>query len=754
MQQLTNGIRAAKHEFDSLHKTSHSYEKTNKLSSSLRNPKHSKTVSDSSNTQSHVPKEMDATNSNLLSSQQNFNPNENLFLPPEIELYERKKLKPYLRWGSQYPLGAGLMNLGATCFMDASLQCLAYTPPLLNWLFSKEHSSRSRSCVQPSIIAKNLPRLNKGLRLGRQEDAHEFIRGALESAHSKLLPKTKVKIPPKVEATTVIHQIFGGYLQSQVRCAKCGHESNTFDPFLDISLELTNCKSIEECLARYTKAEILDEDNQYKCESCGKMSCARKQMTIREAPQILVLQLMRFKKSGMGLFGGGNNRKDYYQRSKDRNLSKNRFSKVKIVHSPSRGSERVVKKMNLFPRQSSHSLFSSLHLFSDRSFGKKIEKHISFSLSLNLQPFMSFSHTASPPPSKLSSLSFRSPSKSVQPSDSSSSQTHLPASASSFQYNLFGVVVHDGPSTRSGHYYAYVKAPDNNWYEADDSRVRAVSASKVLHSEAYVLFYSLNGERPNVYDTPIKNGEMSEMKKEILSEGKSFVEAFKEKEKSIRPIIEQIYPIPSNDRIKEENESEENESSEEQEEDFPVNTRKRRFRIIEEIESPEDQRNRKLINKKVGNETDARPVKTNEILSSFDTEKSIMPLNLKMNEKRKVLTSDIMPLASHKQNNLLQPFTTKLDIKENKTVKKDNIDQTNHKTKRPRSSIIRSTTDESSTSTATSFSLPSPSMSPCIPPELLLPDSFRDEFHLKEEKVDESIKNSQKDKVNISKKEF
>lgn len=65
---------------------------------------------------------------------------------PQKLLFPGNKLS--MKWERVYRVGAGLHNLGNTCFLNSTVQCLTYTPPLANYLLSKEHS---RSCKYRSF---------------------------------------------------------------------------------------------------------------------------------------------------------------------------------------------------------------------------------------------------------------------------------------------------------------------------------------------------------------------------------------------------------------------------------------------------------------------------------------------------------------------------------------------------------------------------------------------------------------------------
>lgn len=69
-------------------------------------------------------------------------------------------------------------------------------------------------------------------------------------------------------------------------------------------------------------------------------------------------------------------------------------------------------------------------------------------------------------------------------------------------YDLYGVVVHQGGSTSSGHYYSYCrtdmalspnsgdgKPAPGKWFECNDSYISPISEHQALNAQAYLLFY-------------------------------------------------------------------------------------------------------------------------------------------------------------------------------------------------------------------------------------------------------------------------
>ncbi|XP_076887918.1 ubiquitin carboxyl-terminal hydrolase 24-like [Bidens hawaiensis] len=57
------------------------------------------------------------------------------------------------------------------------------------------------------------------------------------------------------------------------------------------------------------------------------------------------------------------------------------------------------------------------------------------------------------------------------------------------KYTLISSVTHHGREASKGHYTADACYPNQQWFRFDDASVTAISKSKVLHDQAYILFY-------------------------------------------------------------------------------------------------------------------------------------------------------------------------------------------------------------------------------------------------------------------------
>ena len=74
-----------------------------------------------------------------------FRPAIRVLFPPQrfVVRFDHRVLE-FLEWKTSTHSGAGLHNYGNTCFLNAVLQCLTHTPPLVNYLQTGEHS---KTCI-------------------------------------------------------------------------------------------------------------------------------------------------------------------------------------------------------------------------------------------------------------------------------------------------------------------------------------------------------------------------------------------------------------------------------------------------------------------------------------------------------------------------------------------------------------------------------------------------------------------------------
>ncbi|XP_053676128.1 ubiquitin carboxyl-terminal hydrolase 3-like [Anopheles nili] len=273
----------------------------------------------------------------------------------------------------------GLRNLGNTCFMNSVLQslsniqefsCYFNTMPALEMKHKQKayHSRSMKETMDDVFVVEELRKVLLNLSQGgdgskgaispeclflviwkvvpqfrghRQHDAHEFLRYMLDRLHTELQqvsfpvelsgPKSgEHKNPYNVSGlshlqakgrNSIVTNVFGGVLQSEVRCLICGMESKKHDPFLDLSLDIpekfyskdhsadssstgtdgvngagaTSVCHISDCLSSFTEVEELAETELYYCNSCKCKQKSTKRFWIRRLPNVLCLHIKRFR---------------------------------------------------------------------------------------------------------------------------------------------------------------------------------------------------------------------------------------------------------------------------------------------------------------------------------------------------------------------------------------------------------------------------------------------------------------------------
>ncbi|BAT78430.1 hypothetical protein VIGAN_02110400 [Vigna angularis var. angularis] len=217
----------------------------------------------------------------------------------------------------------GLINCGNSCYANAILQCLAFTPPLTAYLLQGLHSKScahkkwcftceferlilkskdTKSSVSPMSIISHLQNIGSQLSNGREEDAHEFLRHVIDTMQSVCLMEAGVNASGSLEEdTTLMGLTFGGYLRSKIKCMKCGGKSERQERMMDLTVEIEgDITTLVEALQRFTSTETLDGENKYHCVRCKSYEKAKKKLTVSEAPNVLTVALKRFQSGKFG----------------------------------------------------------------------------------------------------------------------------------------------------------------------------------------------------------------------------------------------------------------------------------------------------------------------------------------------------------------------------------------------------------------------------------------------------------------------
>ncbi|KAK2526399.1 hypothetical protein Q9233_008169 [Columba guinea] len=219
--------------------------------------------------------------------------------PPQRILFPPEKI--CMAWQHSQRAGAGLHNLGNTCFLNSVLQCLTYTPPLANHLLSGEHSRAcgqkgfcvmcrmevhvqqvlhsSASAIEPWAVVDFLTEIGENFQHGRQEDAHEFLRCTMDAMQRACLRGNSdhmLELPSGFRFLRGLPGCSSGYQSKRVCNCASGR------PKAPVAFQIPH-----SWLKKPLALSWLSR--------CDKMTAASKRFTVHRAPKVLTVCLKRFE---------------------------------------------------------------------------------------------------------------------------------------------------------------------------------------------------------------------------------------------------------------------------------------------------------------------------------------------------------------------------------------------------------------------------------------------------------------------------
>ncbi|XP_052383237.1 ubiquitin carboxyl-terminal hydrolase 37-like isoform X7 [Oncorhynchus keta] len=369
----------------------------------------------------------------------------------------------------------GLPNIGNTCFLNATLQCLLVLPSfskeilrqeqlwssspfsnLLRCLSDVHRSGLPDSGANQASKADLMWKVKYSLSgydlkyLGdTQQDAHELLVNMLcQLKEEGMILKTL-----GVNYTCPVSQL-EFQLVSVRTCTSCGRESSTREDYNHLSLDFSSERTLLSSLALTFKREKVE----FTCAGCKGLHASKVEQ-FHTLPLVLVLHLKRFGGPG--------------------------------------GLEKLEAPL-LFPSELRLSTFCGdtvppLHSASPQALTNQTP-NIQVSIPQTLD-----SQVSNPPGEAKDSALCCSDSNDQEPGKVLwTASVKQPVKSVNGYYQLTGVVSHLGGSANSGHYISDILNASGNWFCCNDSQVSMSNEATVLKTRAwsaYLLFYMFKYSR-------------------------------------------------------------------------------------------------------------------------------------------------------------------------------------------------------------------------------------------------------------------
>ncbi|VAH60938.1 unnamed protein product [Triticum turgidum subsp. durum] len=319
---------------------------------------------------------------------------------------------------------AGLYNLGNTCYMNSTLQCLHSVPELKSALLSYSDNVRGNGVDQAShsltVATRNtfgeldqsvrpvaplhfLQMLRKKYPQFAQQQNNVYMQQDAEECWTQLIYTLSQTLTSEASEPTAaqMKELFGIDLVSRVHCAESGEESSESESVYSLKCHISHdVNHLHEGLKHGLKTEL-----EKVSPSLGRTAIYTRESRINELPRYLTVQFVRF----------------------------------------------------FWKRESNSS--TVLRDAESAKFGLKVE--VKTSRTQNIEGS--------------STSAGESSSMDIDKADSS-----VPKKQLTGIYDLIAVLTHKGRSADSGHYVGWVKQDDGKWIEFDDDNPSIRKEEEIL----------------------------------------------------------------------------------------------------------------------------------------------------------------------------------------------------------------------------------------------------------------------------------
>jgi Ubiquitin carboxyl-terminal hydrolase len=119
-----------------------------------------------------------------------------------------------------------------------------------------------------------------------QMDADEYFRTLFDRLENEL----KV-----IGRQDLLKRHFGGTMVNQIISRSCEHRSNRPEPCFNIAVDCMGKKTLEQALDAFIQGDMLEGDNQFQCSQCDQKVDALKRVCLGELSDHLIIHLKRFE---------------------------------------------------------------------------------------------------------------------------------------------------------------------------------------------------------------------------------------------------------------------------------------------------------------------------------------------------------------------------------------------------------------------------------------------------------------------------